>query len=480
MKFTCEKNSVIVHSLLCVFGIGSWIAINGIWVELPILVQNLPEKWDLPSYLSVVIQLANIGPITYTLISVFLPNILNEKKVILTLLIIGSSACMLLSFFWDKVTLIAGRQHSSALLILEFFLALVDCTSSVAFFPFVANFQEKYLISYFIGEGLSGLLPSFVALGQGAKNVECMNISITDVENITTYKLYPQLMPPHFPVRDFFLFLFTMMLLSGISFTLLNTLSICKNEMVINEKTFIRKDTTMTPSQSQQTTTVELNDRDAFVSPCDCSEVGASGESVDHLYRGSNDRSENSDDGNNDLVYGRTRHISLSLFIYLIFLTTLLNALSNGVLPAIQSYACLPYGNYPYFLSVLLNIMANPVTCFVAFFLPSTNVIAFSITTLLGLIFASYELTLAVLSPNPFFKNESSGPVILVISWCLVAIFITYSKLSIATIFRRQGRKGMYWYGAVSQAGSAVGSIIMFILVNVLHLFTSADACANN
>lgn len=38
----------------------------------------------------------------------------------------------------------------------------------------------------------------------------------------------------------------------------------------------------------------------------------------------------------------------------------------------------------------------------------------------------------------------------------------------------------MYWYGAVSQAGSAVGSIIMFILVNVLHLFTSADTCAND
>ncbi|GAB1598098.1 solute carrier family 52, riboflavin transporter, member 3-A-like [Argonauta hians] len=479
MKFSCDKNALIVHILLCVFGIGSWIAVNGIWVELPILVQHLPEKWDLPSYLSVVIQLANIGPISYTLVSVFFPNSLNEKKVIFSLLVVGSLACVLLSFFWDTVTIIAGKQHSSALLVLEFFIATVDCTSSVAFFPFVANFQAKYLISYFIGEGLSGLLPSFVALGQGTKNIECVNTSMTNAENVTVYKLVAHSIPPNFPVRDFFLFLFTMMLLSAISFLLLNKLSICKKEMAINEEGFICKDTKVVTSQSQETTTLELNDRDSFVSPCDCQEINTSGESVDHLYRSSNNKIENTDSEHNNIVYTSTKPISLSLFIYLIFLTALLNALSNGILPAIQSYACLPYGNHPYFLSVLLNIMANPVTCFVAYFLPSSNIIAISVTTILGLIFASYELTLAALSPNPYFKNEDYGSVILILTWCLVAVFITYSKLSIATIFRLQGKKGMYWYGAISQAGSAVGSIIMFILVNVLHLFISADACAN-
>lgn len=34
------------HLLVALFGMGSWAAINGIWVELPVVVKDLPEgKW---------------------------------------------------------------------------------------------------------------------------------------------------------------------------------------------------------------------------------------------------------------------------------------------------------------------------------------------------------------------------------------------------------------------------------------------------
>lgn len=46
----------LVDVLATVFGIGAWVAINGLWVELPLLVTYLPEEWTLPSYLSVIIQ----------------------------------------------------------------------------------------------------------------------------------------------------------------------------------------------------------------------------------------------------------------------------------------------------------------------------------------------------------------------------------------------------------------------------------------
>ena len=51
------RNRVVLVDLLAVlFGISSWISINGLWVELPLLVQNLPEGWALPSYLSIIVQ----------------------------------------------------------------------------------------------------------------------------------------------------------------------------------------------------------------------------------------------------------------------------------------------------------------------------------------------------------------------------------------------------------------------------------------
>ena len=48
----------IVDVLAALFGIGAWVAINGLWVELPLIVNELPEKWNLPSYLSVIIQVS--------------------------------------------------------------------------------------------------------------------------------------------------------------------------------------------------------------------------------------------------------------------------------------------------------------------------------------------------------------------------------------------------------------------------------------
>ena len=59
---------VLVDLLAVLFGISSWISINGLWVELPMLVNELPEGWALPSYLSIIVQVSEFinvikGPI---------------------------------------------------------------------------------------------------------------------------------------------------------------------------------------------------------------------------------------------------------------------------------------------------------------------------------------------------------------------------------------------------------------------------------
>ena len=42
----------VVYVLVIVFAMASWIDINGVWVELPLLVPRLPEGWGLPSYMA--------------------------------------------------------------------------------------------------------------------------------------------------------------------------------------------------------------------------------------------------------------------------------------------------------------------------------------------------------------------------------------------------------------------------------------------
>ncbi|XP_041526676.1 solute carrier family 52, riboflavin transporter, member 3 isoform X2 [Microtus oregoni] len=171
--------ALLTHLLVCVFGMGSWVAINGLWVELPLLVTELPEGWDLPSYLTVVIQLANIGPLLVTLLHRFQPGRLSEVPVIFLILCVGTAACILLAFLWNVTSWIQGGQHSVAFIVLTFFLALVDCTSSVTFLPFMSQLPTYYLTTFFIGEGLSGLLPALVALAQGSGITTCVNATET-------------------------------------------------------------------------------------------------------------------------------------------------------------------------------------------------------------------------------------------------------------------------------------------------------------
>lgn len=42
--------------LVALFGVSSWVSVNGLWVELPVMVGRLPESWKLASRMAVVIQ----------------------------------------------------------------------------------------------------------------------------------------------------------------------------------------------------------------------------------------------------------------------------------------------------------------------------------------------------------------------------------------------------------------------------------------
>ncbi|XP_030319172.1 solute carrier family 52, riboflavin transporter, member 3 isoform X2 [Calypte anna] len=220
--------ALLTHLLACAFGMGSWVAINGLWVELPVLVTVLPEQWDLPSYITIIIQMANVGPLFVTLMHRFRPGLLKEVAVIYVVVSVGVLACLLLAFLWSHVSVIAGRTHSTAFLVLTFFLALVDCTSSVTFLPFMMQLEPQYLTTFFIGEGLSGLIPAVIALGQGSGISSCVNV--THVVNITTdngtveatiSQMETRYFPANFSTFFFFLFMTIMMLGCLLAFFLL-------------------------------------------------------------------------------------------------------------------------------------------------------------------------------------------------------------------------------------------------------------------
>ena len=98
----------------------------------------------------------------------------------------------------------------------------------------------------------------------------------------------------------------------------------------------------------------------------------------------------------------------------LLFMQCWICSLSNGALPSIQSYSCLPYGNTAYHLAVTLSSMANPLACIVAYYLPVNSVRIVQVMSGIGTLISGYIVALAAMSPAPPLLGYSSGETVMV------------------------------------------------------------------
>lgn len=360
------------------FGIGAWIGVNGMFMQLPLLVRYAPEGWSLPSFMSIAVQIANLGPIFYAVCRKLFANRLNDAYWIYSLLILGILSPLLMSSFYRRETIVNGEPRSLILLILVFFTSIVGCTSSVLFFPYMRHYKEVYLISYLIGEGLSGFVPSILALIQGiGGNPECAENPSFANETMLVYK------EPLFSSQIFFIVISVLMILSLIGFLCLNVLRVSKNE-----RTSMKKKINIVVECKGDYCLEEVKEIDNH---------SVSTVSNDHHNSLSRLRSTN-----------------------LLLLMSVISAFGNGIFPSIQSYSCLPYGNTAYHLAVTLSSMANPFACFLAVFLPHTSNRAISILTSICAIFLGYILATSVLSPTPPLVDNTWGIVIIVSKICFM------------------------------------------------------------
>ncbi|NWZ72858.1 S52A3 protein, partial [Acrocephalus arundinaceus] len=446
--------ALLTHLLACAFGMGSWVAINGLWVEVPLLVTVLPEQWYLPSYITIIIQMANVGPLFVTLMNRFRPGLLKEVAVIYAIISVGVMACLLLAFLWSHTSLIAGTSHSIPFLILTFFLALVDCTSSVTFLPFMMQLQPQYTNTFFIGEGLSGLIPALIALGQGSGISTCTNGShevniTTGNKTVENSPLETRYLPPNFSTLIFFLLMTAMMLICLLSFFFL----------------------------TRQPRVWELSQQHLFPSNIVLSSFDQILDEGADLQLSRGCSCPKDPKGPGDILPQKVSY-SLPQLTLIYLLITWVSALTNGVLPSVQSYSCLPYGHTTYHLAATLSSVANPLACIVAMFLPSRSLTLMVILTMAGTGFGAYNMAIAVMSPCPLLQQSQWGDAIIVLSWVLFTGTLSYMKVMAGVILRSRSRSALVWYGVLEQLGSLLGALLMFPLVNVYGLFKSADYCS--
>jgi hypothetical protein len=55
----------VVYAAFFPFGLGAWIAINGLFAELPIYAVRAPEGWAIAAQMSLAVQAANLAPLLW-------------------------------------------------------------------------------------------------------------------------------------------------------------------------------------------------------------------------------------------------------------------------------------------------------------------------------------------------------------------------------------------------------------------------------
>lgn len=341
--------------------------------------------------------------------------------------------------------------HSVPLLTLSFLLSVVDCTSSVTFLPFMMRLRPQYLTTYFAGEGLSGLVPAVVALIQGVGVVHCENATLSNNSNITDNGMLQAIyQPAKFSAQVFFIFLSVMMVVCLVAFLLLNHHPAVARER--KSERYFSGELDREKKEQGLSLNAQTPEQKPMISP---SEAGK--------------REPRSS-------FGRGTY-SIFEVVFIFVVLAWVNALTNAVLPSVQSYSCMPYGNKAYHLAATMGAVANPVACFIAMFIPIRSLVFMGVLTIFGTGFGAYIMGMAVLSPCPLLVHSTSGTVVIVLAWILFVLTLSYVKVIIGVILRDEGHSALVWCGAVVQLGSMLGALTMFPLVGFYQFFKSGDAC---
>jgi hypothetical protein len=147
-----RKEDVIYFLLFFVMGTSSWMLVNGVYLQIPFFIADLPEKESIGAWISIVIQLSNSVALFLLLFNYFFRPLPYVPTIGLNILL-GVLTSILLSFFWDVKTKIDDEEHSIVLLILTFLAAVVGSVAVTFYYPFTSLYHSSMISAVATGMG---------------------------------------------------------------------------------------------------------------------------------------------------------------------------------------------------------------------------------------------------------------------------------------------------------------------------------------
>eukprot|EP00038_Savillea_parva_P021328 m.34230 g.34230 ORF g.34230 m.34230 type:complete len:495 (+) comp5118_c0_seq1:336-1820(+) len=469
-----------VYALFIVFGLGSWITVNGLFAELKLFSDRLPEGDRIFADAGLAIQLANVAPLVYGVCR--RPG----RPVVATtvVLLVGAVAATATGLLWDRTVLVGGHERSVYLLVGIFMVAAVDCTTTLLFWPFVAEFKSAHVTALAVGEGATGILATALVLIQLKGD-----LGSTDLV---------------FPVSVYFGLMAIIVLVSLAAFGILHAHPLGQRELVA------RSGTTTTGGGDYAPLVNDMlpdNDRRQGVGrthdarraegpdwrhdePCTSALPGRPHRAV-NAYEGDGDDGmaavvslaspsplSSRRDNSREYTPCPSSATSATVRLWLFVMLAWLSALQNGVKPAVMPYAVTSSASFE--LAQLVGLCVDPLGAAVAlWFRPSA--------TLHGLLCVGWTGCIGLLvlaAADPAFDRLAHASHLAVVA--MVASFLlAYAKASALLHIKRATTTVSMTYPLVSdphadsmsttalfragvwvQCGSFIGSMVMWALVN--------------
>ncbi|CAH8564606.1 unnamed protein product [Schistosoma turkestanicum] len=522
-----SKNDIkftwLAACLVSLCGLGPWIVVNGLFVELPILVNVLPEGWSLPAYLIIIIQIANVAPVIYVSMTKFFKAKSNalcsrclqppERIANYIILAVGLISCILISQFWDSVVYISILKlgyHSVGLFVLALFASIVGCTSSVTFVTYLNGMPQSYVGALHFGEAFSDLVPSVLALIQAVSSEpECINKTVNGTNHVVAF--FP---PPRFSFSTFIYLICIIVMLSLTAFILLDYSPIGLGKAIHEH---YRKTNFILESNE----TIDNKDDNNSQSNDDQSISNGILKDIQNVDLAVSNHVGQTVQLHNDVHVTKQPGPNTFLSCLLIFY---ISASNYGFLPAIQSYSCAAYGALTYHLAVTLPGVFSAITTVLTTFLvnryskeiDNTDELTFqNMQTMdcelqednqisyirksdkimnnvcmrslqkkwisiafISLLPVAYVIYLASSSPSPPYLG-GFGSASAILTWivvrCLFASLRTWIWMSLSS--HSNGPMRLRLAALSTQFGAVLGATLSFLLVVYFQLFKSKPPC---
>eukprot|EP01064_Diplonema_japonicum_P027951 TRINITY_DN418_c0_g3_i1.p1 TRINITY_DN418_c0_g3~~TRINITY_DN418_c0_g3_i1.p1 ORF type:complete len:477 (+),score=70.08 TRINITY_DN418_c0_g3_i1:27-1433(+) len=165
MQGSCSLVGLEGWFLFFIIGAAPWLVVNGVFVEIPILVKRQPEGDKLAAIIGAVVQIGNLAPFMWIYCRHRFG--ISQKNTVGVVLGIGIICGLLLA--WTAQDTVSG--HSIPLLGWTFLGGICGCLSKVTWFPFAAEYREAALSAMSTGMGLSGIIGVVIGVAQNIGNI---------------------------------------------------------------------------------------------------------------------------------------------------------------------------------------------------------------------------------------------------------------------------------------------------------------------